>query len=133
MKKVSDFKTRLEKLLKENTIKQVDLARYTGMTTATISRYLSGDREPVSSNIEKLAQYFNVEIAWIMGYDEDSPLNDVGERDKETPFKMFCRDMELICEQFNIRGQMAILEHAKLLSHDDHYLKKLSDQEKSAG
>ena len=38
-----------------------------GIPTATISRYISGDREPKFSYIVKIAEYFNVSIDWLVG------------------------------------------------------------------
>lgn len=35
--------------------------------TATLSRYLTGDREPKLSYVLKIANYFNVSLDWLFG------------------------------------------------------------------
>jgi transcriptional regulator with XRE-family HTH domain len=42
-----------------------------GIPTATMSRYLSGGREPKFSYVVKIAEYFNVSIDWLMGLNGD--------------------------------------------------------------
>lgn len=38
-----------------------------GIPHATISRYLSGDREPMTAYLIKIAKYFNVSLDWLLG------------------------------------------------------------------
>lgn len=38
-----------------------------GMTAATLSRYLSGNRTPELQYVVKIAEYFNVSIDWLLG------------------------------------------------------------------
>ena len=48
--------------------KQIDLAKETGLSHSTISRYLSGQVEPRQEAIIKLATALNVSEWWLWGY-----------------------------------------------------------------
>lgn len=63
------FSTRLEQALKIRNMKQIDLAKKTGIGRSAISQYLSGFFEPRQDNIFKIAQALSVSEAWLMGFD----------------------------------------------------------------
>lgn len=67
--KSSNSKERLMELMRLFDLKQTDIAKRTGLDKSTISYYLSGKREPAQDNIFIIANTFNVDPAWIMGYD----------------------------------------------------------------
>lgn len=114
MRKVSDFKSRLQALLDKHRISQVDLAKNTGISQAAISRYLDGKRDARGNNIEKIAEYFNVPLGWLTGYDEKTGDNDIS-KSEQIVFDMLRQRPPL----------MALVECAKNL--DDERLKKLCD------
>jgi transcriptional regulator with XRE-family HTH domain len=49
--------------------KQLDLAKATGLSHSTISRYLSGQMEPKQKAIYHLATALDVSEMWLWGYD----------------------------------------------------------------
>lgn len=49
--------------------KQLDLAKATGLSHSTVSRYLSGQMEPKQKAINLLAKALNVSEMWLWGYD----------------------------------------------------------------
>ena len=49
--------------------KQLDLAKATGLSHSTISRYLSGQMEPKQKAISRLAIELGVSEMWLWGYD----------------------------------------------------------------
>lgn len=63
----SNFKT----LLNSSGLSLKDFSLKTGITTATISRYLSGARTPEVSILVRIASYFNVSVDWILGIEND--------------------------------------------------------------
>lgn len=137
MEKITDFKTRLDQLLREYDINQKDLSERTGITQATISRYLAGERDPVSSNIEKIAQYFNVQIHWLMGYgcDDEKTEDQTANWNSldDLAYEKFCDEMKTQCKQLNITGQAALLEYVRLLSLDDRYKRGAEKAQKEVG
>lgn len=50
-------------------MKQLDLAKATGLSHSTISRYLSGQMEPKQKAISQLAVVLGVSEMWLWGYD----------------------------------------------------------------
>lgn len=67
--KVSDSKNRLQELLEAFNITQADVARRTGLPKSTVSLYFSGNRIPRQDKIGLICDAYNVDPAWLMGYD----------------------------------------------------------------
>lgn len=64
------FSERLFKLVKENNTDINILARVLGIKSkSTIYRYMNGEMSPKITTIKYLAEYFNVNEIWLMGYD----------------------------------------------------------------
>lgn len=60
---------RLQAAMRETGKKQIDLARETGLSHSTISRYISGAVEPRQDATHKLAVVLGVSEMWLWGYD----------------------------------------------------------------
>lgn len=61
----------LKKLMIEREMTAADIARKTGMTQATLSRYINGKRTPNINSVIKIAKALNVPIELLMkGVDE---------------------------------------------------------------
>ena len=54
-------------LLEEKNITQRELADKINVTEVTISRYLSGERSPRIEIVNKIAEYFDVSIDYLLG------------------------------------------------------------------
>ena len=67
--RVAKVRDRLIEAMVLTNKKQVDLVAETGLNRSTISRYISGDVEPKSDAIYKLAKSLNVSESWLIGYD----------------------------------------------------------------
>jgi len=61
------FSHRLRKLRKENNLTQKDLAEQINVDRATIAGYETKGKEPAYDKLEKLANYFNVSIDYLLG------------------------------------------------------------------
>ena len=68
-KRSSNTAQRLREALEDKNMKQSELVRAAGIDSAAISRYLSGEYEPKSKAISKLAAALNVSEMWLWGYD----------------------------------------------------------------
>ena len=73
---IEEFGDRLQFALNQTGISQSQLASATGITKATISRYISGVFEPKQKAIQKLATALNVSEKWLSGYDMDQEAAD---------------------------------------------------------
>ena len=62
-----DFKDRLVILRKENNFTQDKLANELRVSKSTISMYEKGNRMPSYEMLEKIADFFNVDIDYLMG------------------------------------------------------------------
>lgn len=67
--KKTNTSDRLKELMSARDVKQVDVTAATGITKGALSSYISGRYEPKQDNVYLLAKYFNVNEAWLMGYD----------------------------------------------------------------
>lgn len=57
-------------------IKQITLSKLVNISTPTIIRYESGEREPKASDLLKIAEALDTSVAYLMGeIDDPSPLN----------------------------------------------------------
>ena len=70
---MATFEERLKIALKNNNMKQIDLANRLNMNRAIISQYLSGRYKPKYDRISEIASALNVSEAWLMGYDIEIP------------------------------------------------------------
>ena len=62
-----NFKTRLKQLRNERKINQRELAKYLNVAPSTISMYENGQREPNFEVLEVLADFFNVDMNYLLG------------------------------------------------------------------
>lgn len=67
--KVDSFSSRLNLILNERNIKPAELAKGTNISKSSISEYLTGKFTPKEKNISKIANFLNVNMYWLMGYD----------------------------------------------------------------
>ena len=58
---------RLKELMQEQSLTQVKLAENIGLHQSTICTWLSGKKEPSISSLWILADYFNVDIDYLVG------------------------------------------------------------------
>lgn len=68
---------RLKKLRELRKMTRVELAEKIGVTKLTILNWEHGTHEIKGSNAKKLAEYFNVSILYLLGYDTDNTLTDL--------------------------------------------------------
>ena len=68
MERVATTPERLQEAMNAINKKQIDLAKETGLSHSTISRYLSGRVEPRQEAIIKLAKALGVSEWWLYGY-----------------------------------------------------------------
>lgn len=62
-----NFRTRLKQLRMEKQLNQTDLGSALNLATSTISMYENGKREPDFETLETIADYFNVDIDYLLG------------------------------------------------------------------
>lgn len=88
-----DFSTRLTALRKEKKLLQADVANKIGIARATYGAYEQGNRQPDFDTLERIADYFEVSIDYLLGR-TDTPALSPQEKD-EAAFQAFANDPEL--------------------------------------
>ena len=68
MDKIATFADRLNELIETKRISKSQLAKTCGIDKSNITRYCSGAYEAKQDVIYKIANAYNVEVSWLMGY-----------------------------------------------------------------
>ena len=89
-----DFGTRLTALRKKKKLLQADLAKKIGIARATYGAYEQGTRQPDFETLEKLADYFEVSIDYLLGR-TDNPSPTAKDLSEDADFQAFVNDPEL--------------------------------------
>ena len=114
------------KELRENQGKsQIDVARETGISQKNLSKYETGKFKPKYETLKKLADYYNVTVAYILGEEKEEPIDD----DLNTNIEEFIDKLiaaGIIKDINNIDDNVAtiILDTVK----NEYKLKKLKEQ-----
>ncbi|VEE82199.1 helix-turn-helix domain-containing protein [Enterococcus hirae] len=66
------FRHRLKKLRLEKKLTLEELAKIIGTTKTTLSRYENGERSPKLQIVGALANYFNVDMTWLSGLEDNN-------------------------------------------------------------
>ena len=65
------MQNRIKEIRQEKNLSQTDIAKALGVTRQAISLYEKGDREPKLEMWEKLADFFNVPVDYLLGISKD--------------------------------------------------------------
>lgn len=63
------FKIRLGEILAEQNLKQADLCRMTGISTALMSKYMTGKASPSLDNAQSIASALGITLDYLVGRD----------------------------------------------------------------
>lgn len=66
------MKNRLKEIRKERNLTQKEFAEKLNISQQAISQYENGDREPKLETWQKLADFFNVPVDYLLGISKDS-------------------------------------------------------------
>lgn len=64
---IDKFSNRLSQCMKQRNLNGAELSELSGVTAATISRYVNGLREPSVSNVIQIADALNVSVDYLLG------------------------------------------------------------------
>ena len=62
---------RLKEALNKKGLRQIDLARMTGLPKSAISQYIAGKIEPKQDKLYILAKALEVDVLWLMGAEDN--------------------------------------------------------------
>lgn len=66
---IDTFANRLKKIMDINNIKAIELSEKTGISKSQISHWMSGTYKAKQDSLTILAEFFNVDEVWLMGFD----------------------------------------------------------------
>jgi len=110
------FAERLKEIMRENNQTTSSLAERLKMTAATISRYTTGKMAPKITTIEVIAREFNVNPAWLMGYEVDKHLANEAKETKayyeltDKDHKDVAKELEKMLEGLNGKDGFAAFD-----------------------
>ena len=113
------FKDRLRELRTSRGLTQDDFAKATGLTRSAISMYESGKREPNFEVLEMIADFFNVDMNYLLGKNENSTyyLNPetarIAQEIKDTPGQRVLFDAARDLSPEDIKVVMAVIKGLK--------------------
>ena len=90
---MDDFVKRLQQLLEKNDISQRELAKKVGVSEVTISRYMSGERNPRIEIARKIAEVFGVTTDYLLGGADEKQAAESAETAREKKLKEFLEMM----------------------------------------
>lgn len=102
----------INKLINKGGLRQIDIHRATGIPKSTLTGYVKGTSSPTTANMEKLAEFFNVDMGEIdprFASGENSDTYKV----KENKFKSILSDIQNISERLTEDYQKRVLEYAR--------------------
>ena len=103
--KTTNSQERIKQIIEYYSMTQTEFCQKTGITSSALSNYLHGDREPRQDKIAAIADAFDLDAAWVMGY--DVPMKKKIEQTDRllTYYKKLCglksSDQELIFNQID--------------------------------
>ncbi|OFD09127.1 hypothetical protein BTGOE7_14050 [Bacillus thuringiensis] len=82
------FGNKLHSLRKERKLRQEDMAKHLGIARTTYAMYEQGNREPDYTTLQKLADFFNVSVDYLLGRTDKGT-------DEKVNSDVFLKDPEL--------------------------------------
>lgn len=90
---MSSLGMRIKKLREQNNISQKDFAKKIDVSNVVLSRYESDERKPDYDTLEKIADYFEVTVDFLLGRPK-TPASSPLQKDEEE-FQAFANDPSL--------------------------------------
>lgn len=67
--KITNSQNRIKELLNESGDNMSEMARKSGISKSTLSRFINGLRTPNQESVDRIAKAYHVSPAWLMGYE----------------------------------------------------------------
>ena len=112
--RVATTPDRIREAMRDIRMKAIDLARETGLSHSTISRYLSGAVEPRQDAAYKMARVLGVTEMWLWGY--DVPRQRTTEQKKNDDLVLIVAKMRKDPEFFEVVKALAELPESEYAS-----------------
>ena len=115
---------RLKELRKENKLTLDQIEEKTGINRGTYSNYENGITEPKLEVWKKLADYFDVSVPYLLGFDDDFDCNSTIKLDKDVIDRLtainvdYLRELDWLVSRYPLaRFELQWLENRYNLKH----------------
>ena len=107
---MGDFQNIFRKLRTSSNLTQNAIAEKIGISRSTIGMYETGAREPDFETLEKIADYFNVDIDFLLGRTNQTTMlpETIGKYSRT-------HELDIIYEQLSDHNQRKVLTYSKNL------------------
>ncbi len=122
------FIKRLVELMEEKDMTQCELANLIGTTNVTISRYISGERNPRIEIIAKIAEVFNVSIDYLLGISNSRFISDASNYSNFSKIEYTLNKLDLLNRNKKLsNAQIELIQ--KLLEANKDFINNLKDED----
>lgn len=120
------FGERLRALRTEKGLSQMDFAKQIRISKSSVNMYERGEREPSFETLETIADYFNVDLDYLLGKSDVACRIHLAPDAKVT---LSYAEQKLIrsFRELNPEGQQKVLDYTADLSASGRYIKTTSD------
>lgn len=126
----SKFSTRLRSLRLEAALSQSELSKMIGVSKSSINMYERGEREPGFETLEIIADYFNVDMDYLLGKSDTKNmyqlLKQMGNTLAVSGFDPQTNELLSYADQLNAKGKERLCRYAEDLTRIPDYLKRKS-------
>lgn len=91
---VNAFSNRLKRALKIRNMKQIDIAKATGISESAISQYVSGYARPKDDRVHALALALDVSEGWLLGFEASMDRNPIDISKLHAPTRIVLPDSD---------------------------------------
>lgn len=93
------MQNRIKEIRQEKNLSQTDIAKALGVTRQAISLYEKGDRELKLETWQKLADFFNVPVDYLLGISKDRSTLTIDDLNAEEQ-DAYNRITDMLCEEY---------------------------------
>ena len=93
---MAEFKDRVKKLRLDHNLTQDELAQVLGISRSTIGMYETGKREADYETLELIADYFNVDMNYLIGWTDEHMIGKKWLMKKEFVLRMIMMAIQRI-------------------------------------
>jgi len=113
---MSDFTSRIDKLLTERRLKRSDLCRATDIKPTTYSNWVVRDSVPAMDKVLKIAKYFDVSPEWLIAGE-----NQTETEDNKTTYRLNLSEQGIIeiYRKLDGRDKESLYNYARMLEMQD--------------
>ena len=99
---MNSFKNRIRDLREDMDLRQIDVAKATGIDQKTLSNYETGKTNPDSYSLIKLADFFHVTVDFLVGYSNSNLMTNQDIINKLSEIEKDISEIKKIFNRYNL-------------------------------